>query len=131
MDLKEKAAYIKGLADGLELDTDRKEARVIREMLDLLAEMAGDVDDIGADLTELYEVVEEIDEDLSYIEDEVLGGDGQEYGDELYEIVCPNCQESVRLDEEMLMSGNVICPGCGEKIEIEIDSSDGDEPEHD
>ncbi len=60
MDLKEKAAYIKGLADGLELDTDRKEARVIREMLDLLAEMAGDVDDIGADLTELYEVVARI-----------------------------------------------------------------------
>ena len=53
MNLSEKAAYIKGLADGLELDTDKKEVRVIKEMLELLGEMASDVEDIGADLTDL------------------------------------------------------------------------------
>ncbi|MGD9560213.1 MAG: CD1247 N-terminal domain-containing protein [Oscillospiraceae bacterium] len=124
MNLSEKAAYIKGLAEGLELDTDKKEARVIKEMLELLGEMASDVEEIGADLGELCDAVEEIDEDLAYVEEEVFGDIGGDFGDELYEITCPNCQEIVRLDEEMLFSGDVVCPGCGEKIELEIDACD-------
>lgn len=127
MNLSEKAAYIKGLAEGLELDTDKKEARVIKEMLELLGEMASDVEDIGADLTDLFEVVDEIDEGLSYVEEEVFGeGGGPGFGDDVYEITCPNCQETVVLDEEMLMSGGVVCPSCGERIEIEIDGSEHD-----
>lgn len=125
MNLSEKAAYIKGLAEGLELDTDKKEARVIKEMLELLSEMASDVEDIGADLTDLYDAFEEIDEDLSFVEEEVFGEVvGPDFGDDVYEITCPNCHDTVTLDEEMLMSGDVVCPGCGERIEIEIDGCD-------
>ncbi len=124
MSLSEKAAYIRGLAEGLDLEADKKEARVIKEMLELLGEMASDVDDIGADLTELYDVVEQIDEDLSEVEDEVFGSAEEDYSEELYEITCPNCQQSVQLDEEMLLGGDVICSSCGEKIEIEIDGGD-------
>ncbi len=132
MSLAEKAAYIKGLADGLDLEADKKEARVIKEMLELLSEMAGDVDDMGADLGELFDVVEQIDEDLAQLEDEVFGGEPIGFSDEMYEIVCPNCHEAVQLDEEVLIAGDVICPACGEKIEIEIDAEACDAgPEHD
>ncbi|MDL2252509.1 TFIIB-type zinc ribbon-containing protein [Ruminococcaceae bacterium OttesenSCG-928-I18] len=124
MNLSEKAAYIKGLAEGLELDTDKKEARVINELLDLVSEMASDVEDIGADLVDLYDAFEELDRDLGMVEEELYGDMDTLFSDDVYEIVCPNCQESVVLDEEMLIGGDVICPGCGEKIEIEIDTCD-------
>jgi Zn finger protein HypA/HybF involved in hydrogenase expression len=124
MSLAEKAAYIRGLAEGLELDTDKKEARVLKEMLELLTEMAGDVDDMGADLTELFDVVEQVDEDLAQVEEEVFGEGADDYSDEMYEITCPNCQQTVQLDEEVLLGGDVICPNCGDKIEIEIDACD-------
>ncbi len=124
MNLSEKAAYIKGLADGLDLDTDKKEARVIKEMLELLGEMASDVEDIAADLTDLYDAVEEIDEDLTFVEEELFGDVGGGFGEDVYEITCPNCDETVVLDEEMLLAGDIVCPGCGEKIEIEIDACD-------
>ncbi len=126
MSLAEKAAYIRGLAEGLDLEADKKEVRVIKELLELVSEMAGDVDDIGADLTDLYDAVEEIDEDLTLLEEEMFGDVSSEMGEEMYEIICPNCQEVVHLDEESLIAGDVVCPGCGEKIEIEIDGSDTD-----
>ena len=124
MNLAEKAAYIRGLAEGLDLEAEKKEVRVIKELLDLVSEMAGDVDDIGADLTDLYDAVEQIDEDLTMVEEEVFGDVLGDMGDEMYEIICPNCQEVVHLDEERLIAGDVVCPGCGEKIEIEIDGCD-------
>lgn len=124
MSLTEKAAYIKGLADGLDMDADKKEVRVIKELLELVTEMANDIEDIGGDLGDLYEVVEQVDEDLSFVEHEMFGDMPMDFGEEMYEIECPNCQEVVHLDEEMLISGDVVCPECGEKIEIEIDACD-------
>lgn len=124
MTLSEKAAYIRGLADGLELEADKKESRIIKEMLELLGEMASDVEDIGEDLTDLYAAVEEIDEDLSYVEEEVYGGDLSHFEEDEYEITCPTCQETVVCSEEMLLGGDVKCPNCGEKIEIELDACD-------
>ncbi len=124
MNLSEKAAYIKGLAEGLDLDADKKEVRVIKELLELVSEMASDVEDIGADMVELYDAFEELDQDLGAVEEEVYGDGDDLFSDDVYEIACPNCQETVVLDEEMLLGGDVVCPSCGEKIEIEIDDCD-------
>lgn len=127
MNLSEKAAYIRGLAEGLDLEADKKETRVIKEMLELISEMASDVEDIAADLTDLYDAVEEIDEDLGHVEQELYGEMDDDFCcDDVYEITCPNCQDIVRLDEDMLIGGDVVCPGCGEKIEIELDGCDCD-----
>jgi uncharacterized protein YbaR (Trm112 family) len=121
MTLSEKAAYIKGLCEGLELDESKKETRVIKELLQLVCEMANDVDDIGEDMGELYNAVEQIDEDLSLLEDDFYGEEDDDYDREIYEITCPNCEQVVSLSEDMLLSGNVVCPSCGEKFEIELD----------
>ncbi len=121
MNLVERAAYIKGLAEGLGLDAEQKETRVIQEMLELMSEMAGDVEAIGEDLGDLYHAVEQIDEDLNVVEEEMFGDPIGNLTDEMYEIVCPNCEESIHVDEEVVVSGNVVCSACGEKIEVEID----------
>lgn len=126
MNLSERAAYIRGLAEGLDLESEKKEVRVINEMLNLLSEMATVIGENETDLDILYDAVEQIDEDLEFLEDEVYGTGDSIFGEDIYEITCPNCGDIVRLDEEMLLSNDVECPGCGEKIEIELDACDCD-----
>ena len=46
MELKEKAAYLKGLVEGLGIDETTKEGKVIKAMSELLCEMAQAVDGI-------------------------------------------------------------------------------------
>ena len=75
MTVTEKAAYIKGLAEGLGLDENNKQDKIIKELIDLVSDMALTVDDIDAGLDELCQQVDEIDEDLSDLEGEVYGDD--------------------------------------------------------
>mgnify|MGYP007119922242 CR=1 FL=1 len=46
MNLTEKIAYIKGLAEGLELDTTTKEGKVLNAIIDLLEDMVDEIDAI-------------------------------------------------------------------------------------
>ena len=75
MKLNEKASYIKGLCDGMELDTASKEGKVIAALLDLVAEMAEAIEYLDAEVGELGEYIEEVDEDLEAVEDELYGED--------------------------------------------------------
>ena len=76
MNLTEKSAYIKGLAEGLELDKATKEGKILAALLelvdDLAAEVAGikqDIDEIDEDLDYLNDYIEELDDDLQVVED--------------------------------------------------------------
>ena len=53
MTISEKAAYIRGLAEGLELDPSQKEVKVLNAMLDLLGDMAVSVTEMEDDLQRL------------------------------------------------------------------------------
>ena len=46
MNITEKAAYIKGLAEGLELDPKDKNTKVLKALIDLVQEMAEEVSDL-------------------------------------------------------------------------------------
>lgn len=127
MTLSEKSAYLKGLMEGLRLDTEKAEGKLIAGIIDTLSDIALSVDD-------LEETVDTISEELDYVEDsldeieEFLGEDcccdeEDEYADEtLYEITCPKCNEVITLDEEMLDEGSISCPKCGETLEYDADS---------
>ncbi len=147
MSLTEKSAYLKGLADGLEYDKNTKEGKIIAALLDLVNDMAveiedlkQDIDEIDEDLNYLDEYVEELDDDLQDVEDfldeeyeededcecdcdcECCDGcdcDNEDY----YEIVCPSCGETVCFDQE-LDPENLICPACGEKFGCIVDEDD-------
>ena len=76
MSINEKAAYLKGLADGLEIDNTTKEGKLIAALIDLTQELCAavemldtDMDEVACELEELREYIEEIDEDLSDVED--------------------------------------------------------------
>ena len=69
MTLKEKVAYIKGLSDGLNLDTTTAEGKIIAAMMDLLEEMASEVEEIEESIDYLGDYVEEVDKDLGELEE--------------------------------------------------------------
>ena len=46
MTLAEKAAYLKGLIDGIKLDTEKDENRLLKAVVDLLQDMAVSIDDL-------------------------------------------------------------------------------------
>ncbi len=140
MNLTEKAAYLKGLKDGLNLNTETAEGKLINAIIDLLDEMAVSVTDIE-DMT--YAVTEELDaieEELDAIE-EVLDEEFEDEYDEededeedydfddevIYEVKCPTCGEIINLDEDMLEAGNIDCPKCGEELEFDISELDEEE----
>ena len=63
MELKEKCAYIKGLMEGLELDTTTKEGKVINAMMELLTELTSTVTALDDEMDQGYDELDAIDED--------------------------------------------------------------------
>ena len=134
MSINEKAAYLKGLYDGYELDSTSKECKLIGEMLKLMSDMADKISALEADNAELREYIEEIDEDLGAVEEEFYltdededdFEDDEEFDDdsEYYEIECPSCGELVCFDDSLDIQA-LVCPACGEKID-DVELCDGE-----
>ena len=134
MKLTEKSAYIKGLMDGLDLDSDKKEIKLIKALVDLVDDLALTVTDLDEDVDQVFDELDAIDEDLTDLEDVVYENDEDEdeafdEDEDMYEITCPSCGETVCVDEDTLMSDNLSCPACGEKFEIDLDGEEVEDAE--
>ncbi len=146
MKLGEKVAYLKGLIEGLEINESTKEGKVILAMADILNDMALTAEDMQDQIDEIVEVVDTIDEDLGEIERDFYEIDDDcdccdddcdcydddcdccdDDDDELYEVVCPSCGDTICLNEGMLEEGSMNCPGCNELLEFDFDEEDIDE----
>ncbi len=126
MTVTEKVAYIKGLVDGLNLDADKDEVKVIKAIIELLDDMALTVSDLEEGLDVVSEQVDEIDEDLADLETYVYEEDDDCCCDDdcdcdCYEIECPACHEIICVDDEILEDGSIDCPNCGELLEFDFD----------
>ena len=78
MTITEKAAYLKGLAEGLDLDKDSKEGKLFAAIIDLLDEMAEEVTSLDEDIVELAEGLDAVSEDLEDVEEIIFGDDYDE-----------------------------------------------------
>ena len=150
MTISEKAAYLKGLMDGMDLDTEKAEGKMIAAIVDLLGDMAKRVKDIEETTIAISDELDEIEEDLDAIEDFIMDEDeedwddeedlddedwadeedleeGFDFGDEdstIYEVECPVCGEVINFDEETLEEGSIICPNCGETLEFDVEEDE-------
>ncbi|MEE3498810.1 MAG: hypothetical protein VZS12_06705, partial [Ruminococcus bromii] len=75
MNLTEKISYIKGLAEGLNLDESKPEVKVINAILDLLDDISYSVNDMEDLYDDLSGQVDEIDQDLADVETELFDDD--------------------------------------------------------
>lgn len=133
MEILEKVAYMKGLAEGLGLDTKSKEGKLLKVMIDILDDVALELQDIRDEQSELEEGLDAVSDDLSDVETYLYeqddgGEDEEDDGDddeEVYQTTCPNCEEDVFFDESVLAEGSVLCPNCGEKLEFDLEDASG------
>ena len=142
MDICEKIAYIKGLADGLQLDTESKEGKIISAIVELLEDITVEICDIEDACDDMSEQIDAVDEDLAALEDVIYGDDDDCdccdccddddcdcdcCDDELYEVECPACHDIIYLDAEMLEDEGIDCPNCGTHLEFDFDCDCCDE----
>ena len=150
MTISEKAAYLKGLMDGLQLDTEKAEGKMISAIVDLLGDVTKRLNDVEETTIAISDELDEIEEDLDAIEDYILDEDededfddedwddeededwdeeGFDFGDEdsiIYEVECA-CGERIAFDEETLEEGSMICPNCGETLEFSLEDDEDEE----
>ncbi len=136
MEILEKVAYLKGLAEGLGLDADTKEGKILTVMIDILDDMALELQDLWDEQAEMEDGLDAVSDDLSDVESllyETADEEDEEEDDEeepVYETTCPNCEEAIYFDEDILADGSVQCPNCGEKLEFDLESlADSEEEE--
>ena len=134
MTVTEKVAYIKGLADGLNLDGKKEEVKVIKAIIDLLDDLAMSVSDLEEGLDIVSEQVDAVDEDLAELESYVYDDcdcddccDDEDY----YEVECPKCGEVICVDEGILEDGSINCPNCDTLLEFGPDCDCCDEDDED
>ena len=144
MTISEKSAYLKGLMDGLKLNTEADEGKMIAAIVDMLGDLARKVTDIEETTIAISDELDEIEEDLDAIEDYILDEEedyddfedewdeeddleeGFDFGDEdstIYEVECA-CGEIINFDEEVLEAGSMICPNCGETLEFSLEDDE-------
>lgn len=135
MSLSEKAAYIKGLADGLKLDETKDENKVIKELINIICNMSNAIDDMQLFTSDVMDTVEDMEETIAELEEHVYSIDNRyddcdccdcDDDDVYYEATCPNCGEVINIEENVLLMGETKCPNCGEELEFDFSELDDD-----
>jgi len=80
--LSEKAAFLKGLLEGMQLDTASQEGKLLMHIVDAIAETAAAVNELKESQEELGEYIESLDEDLMMLEDVIVGEDDDDEDDD-------------------------------------------------
>ncbi len=127
--ISKQIAYLKGLMDGMEYDESSKEGRIFESIINVLDEIDATIDDLYDYQDEIAEQVDVIDEDLAAIESEFAEEccDCDDFDDDIeyYELDCPNCNETICLDEDFFdTDDDIVCPSCGEHIELDLEDEE-------
>ena len=148
MTIVEKAAYLKGLTEGLGVDPESRDGKLWSALNDLLSDMAHEIEDLQAASMDHAEVIDDICEDLRHLEklaDEFGDFDGFEDFDEFEDFEGDDEEDDkvyalsaygragsfdedaaeYEEDEEVEYDGvmyDVTCPSCGEEISFDEDT---------
>ena len=118
MGISEKVAYLKGLMEGMKFDTETNEGKLFAAIIDVLDDIAFEIEDLTDEVMELEDGVDVISDDLADVEDRVYEDEDEE--EECFATTCPECEEEIFFDETLLEDGEVICPNCGAKLEFDL-----------
>ena len=130
MTTSEKVAYLKGLAEGLGIDKESKEGKLLAVIMDILEDISLDIEDLEENAWNLGEALDQVSDDLADIEEIVFCEDDEDDWDEeddgedgeqavFYEVTCPACENTITIDEDVLDLGAIECPNCGEILEFD------------
>ena len=140
MTIVEKAAYLKGLTEGLGITPETKDGKLWAALQDLLSDIAHEIEDLQSAHLDMADALDELTDEVTLLQDlcgdpDLLPPDEDDEEDEdeededdedssfdeiLYDVTCPVCGEEITLDEDMLAQGSIDCPHCGEALEFEM-----------
>lgn len=138
MTLNEKAAYLKGLCEGLTFDKNSAEGKLLVALVDLCSDIADEIDRIDEDIEYVSDYCEELDRDLGDVEEVLLDEDEDDDfddddfddddfdEDDFYEIECPHCGEIIEFDAS-IDPEKLVCPACHKEISLELEEDGADE----
>ena len=154
MSLNENVAYLKGLAEGLGVDSEAKEGKLFLGIIDTLSIMAKGLEELGENSIAIGEELEAISDSLADVEEYIFDNDEEDDDDEYYdfrnfgvfddddsdecdceycsghdfslEVECPNCGADIELGDPDLSSGTASCTACGEEFDLEFDDWDSE-----
>ena len=140
--LTDRVAYLKGLADGMKLVEGTNEHKLLLKIIDVLEALAIDTETVMKQQEDINDFLENIDDDLSELEDYVYDEDdacdycGHHHDDDddddedaIIEYECGHCGYIAQLDmAELDFDEDILCPRCNEPFfEEEDDEDEGDE----
>jgi predicted RNA-binding Zn-ribbon protein involved in translation (DUF1610 family) len=103
--IKTKVAYVRGMMDGLAIDLDTKEGKVLSAMLNLLEDIADKIEEIDFRQEELE----------TYIDDDIYDQNSEASfeEDDFIEFLCHRCGETIYVDKSIVNNNEQIeCPNC-------------------
>lgn len=127
-ELTNRASYLQGLAEGLKLDTDKTEGKLIGELLNLVSDMANELESLDDEQAFVADKLDEMEDVIDVIGENVFGDDYDD-DDDVYTIVCDNCGAEIDFtgdDLDDIASGDFVCPECGKTIELDFDECECD-----
>ena len=144
MTIVEKAAYLKGLTEGLGVEPDSRDGKLWRALTDLLSDMAHEIEDLQSGNLDFADALDEVCEDLSYLEemvdaynvpdhswddeDDFFAEDEEEDPDKIFSLRPDEDEDAEEEDageeedEEAEIDGvlyDATCPSCGEVITLD------------
>lgn len=131
MGISEKVAYLKGLMEGLNIDEQTNEGKLFTAIVDVLDEIALEIEDLTDEVMELGDGLDVVSDDLGDVEDIVYDDDDDDDDEEeeCYATTCPECEEEIYFDDTVLEDGALLCPNCGAKLEFDLSDLENAEEE--
>lgn len=118
-----KVSYLSGLVDGLGIDQNTKEGKVLIEIVNVLKDMAQEISEISDSQKDMEEYIDAIDEDLSELQDGIYDDEYElceDEGNNFIQLKCPNCSDDVYVDKDLLgQREEITCPNCHNKMPLE------------
>lgn len=115
----ERVAYLKGLADGMNIQQDKDENKLLLKMIDVMGEMAEVLTDLEGEQGSMGEVLAEVAEFVLEQGPDMLHHHmPHPSDDEVVEYNCPHCGVTVFFERDAFSDINedIECPECGLNI---------------
>ena len=128
-DITNRASYLKGLADGMNLDAEKDEVKLLHAVIDFLSDVADELEMLDEEQGFITDKIDEMDDELDIIAEDIYDDFEEDDEDDLYTIICDGCGEEIdfagsELDD--IIAGEFECPNCGKTIELDLEDLDCD-----
>ncbi len=148
--LTDRASFLRGLAQGMQLNKDTNEGKLLSEIIDVIGEMAKEMEKLQESYDELNEYVESIDDDLADMEEVIFGDeedeedgedecgeecedhDDEEENGETISYACPHCGHEMEFNAgDVDFDEDVLCPACKKPVFPEYEPGEDDDEDED